>query len=244
MTDDNKGPVLVTGAGSGIGRAICDRLLTDGIEVVGWDIDADLLREPFKGEGEGVPEMHRYVVDVSDLTMVRETMAQVARKCDTLGGLVNCAAIVAINRTEIDWDKILATNLGGYVNTAEAAIPHLARDTAIVQISSLSASFGGSKMGAYSAAKGGVESYTRVLAVELANRTIRVNAIAPGWIATETNRPDPGSPAYINYTGRCPLARAGEAEEVASIAAFLLSTESSYINGQVITVDGGWSISM
>ena len=244
MTENNPGPVLVTGAGSGIGRAVCNRLLADGIGILGWDIDADLLREPFKGEGTDIPDIHRYIVDVSDVSLVRETMVQVNRKCATLGGLVNCAAIVAINRTEIDWDKILATNLGGYMNVAEAAIPHLAPDTAIVQISSLSASFGGSKMGAYSAAKGGVEAYTRVLAVELAGRRIRVNAIAPGWIATETNRPDTGSPAYINYTGRCPLARAGEAEEVASVTAFLLSVESSYVNGQVITVDGGWSISM
>jgi NAD(P)-dependent dehydrogenase (short-subunit alcohol dehydrogenase family) len=239
-----EGPILITGAGSGIGRAIVARLIAEGVEVVGWDRDADALRTLPGGDETGKNRLHRHVVDVADQLRVRETMAQVVTKSPILSGIVNCAGIVTLTHTDQEWDEILATNLLGYRNVVEAALPYLTSGGAIVQVSSLSARFGGARMAAYSASKGAIESYTRVLAVELAIRRIRVNAIAPGWIATKSNLPDSTDPHHQAYQARCPLARAGEPEEVAEVAIFLLSRAASYVNGQVITVDGGWSISM
>ncbi|HDS30903.1 MAG TPA: SDR family oxidoreductase [Firmicutes bacterium] len=237
-------PVLITGAGSGIGRAIANRLLADGVSVIAWDKDPELLREPFSDEEKSTPEIFRYVVDVSDSASVRETMAKITVKNPRISGLVNNAAIVGITHTESEWDEILSVNLNGYRNTVESTVNHLIPDSAIVQISSLSAHFGGAGMAAYSASKAAVEACTRVLAVELAVRKIRVNSVCPGWIATESNKPDLADPQFISYMARCPMSRAGNPEEVAHVVAFLLSSESGYINGQVITVDGGWSISM
>ncbi len=244
MTPHNVPTALVTGAASGIGRAIADRLLADGFIVLAWDIDADALRAPFNGEDPDQWTVCRYIVDVSDSSKVRETMSLAMRKHDSLSALVNCAGIVGKNRTDNDWNEIISTNLLGYRNVIEAALNHLESGASIVQISSLSASFGGASMAAYSASKAGIEACTRVLAVELGPKSIRVNTVAPGWIATESNTPDPDDPAYLSYRSRCPLGRAGAPDEVASVVAFLLSDASTYVTGQTIIVDGGWSISM
>jgi len=244
MEDKASGPVLVTGAGAGIGRAVVDRLLADGRDVLAWDRDADALREPFAHEDEAEVSLQRHVVDVSDAPEVRRTMALAVRKSPALSGIVNCAGIVASSHIDKEWEEVLATNLTGCRNVVEAALGHLGPGSSIVQVSSLSAAFGGARMGAYSASKGGLEAYTRVLAVELAPRGIRVNAVAPGWIATQSNMPAPDHPAFASYLNRCPLARAGQPDEVAAVISFLLSDQASYITGQVIAVDGGWSISM
>jgi 3-oxoacyl-[acyl-carrier protein] reductase len=244
MENEANGPVLVTGAGAGIGRAVVDRLLADGREVLAWDRDADALREPFHREDEVEASVQRHVVDVSDAPEVRRTMTLAINKSPTLSAIVNCAGAVATSHTEKEWEEVLATNLMGCRNVVEAALGYLGPGSAIVNVSSLSAAFGGARMAAYSASKAGLEAYTRVLAVELAPRGIRVNAVAPGWIATESNMPNPDHSAFTGYLKRCPLARAGEPGEVAAAISFLLSDQASYITGQVLVVDGGWSISM
>jgi 3-oxoacyl-[acyl-carrier protein] reductase len=225
---------LVTGGAGGIGTAINERLVEAGYTVLA----GDLTDAPAEG---GV---HRARVDVADATSVDEFVAAGAR-LGQIGAVVNCAGVVRFTPLtgydEADASMLWEINVAGSARVCRAAAAHIVDGGAIVNIGSLTGSFGrleGASL--YGATKAGVEAYTRYVACELAPRGIRVNAVAPGFIAV------PMSPSMRAVSGgeeevvkQVPLGRLGETTEVAEVVEFLLSDRASYVTGTTIWVDGG-----
>jgi len=225
---------LVTGGAGGIGTAINERLVEAGYTVLA----GDLTDAPAEG---GV---HRARVDVTDATSVDEFVAAGAR-LGQIGAVVNCAGVVRFTPLtgydEADASMLWEINVAASARVCRAAAAHIVDGGAIVNIGSLTGSFGrleGASL--YGATKAGVEAYTRYVACELAPRGIRVNAVAPGFIAV------PMSPSMRAVSGgeeevvkQVPLGRLGETTEVAEVVEFLLSDRASYVTGTTIWVDGG-----
>jgi len=215
---------LVTGAGSGIGRA-----LAHGFEEAGAHVHANDLRDA------------ELSYDVSDPQQVREMFAQLER----LDVLVNCAGITGwtdvLDPSEDVWDRVIDTNLKGtFFCSTEGAKLMRERGGAIVNVSTVVAVRGMGNLAAYGASKGGINALTIQLAVELAPHRIRVNAIAPGATNVERNLAD--DPQYAErWSPLIPLGRIAEPEEMVGPAVFLASDDASFVTGQVLYVDGGYT---
>jgi NAD(P)-dependent dehydrogenase (short-subunit alcohol dehydrogenase family) len=225
-----KGVALVSGAASGIGRATARRLARDGWAVVG----ADLREEP------GL-----VACDVTSTASVEAAVAHCLDEHGSLDAVVNAAGIGFplrfLEARDEDWNGMLDVNLMGTVRICRAALPHLRRSTqpgrGIVNFTSQAAKTGGLLIGApYSAAKAAVLCLTKTLAAEFAADGIRVNAVAPGIIETPFLDQVPG---IRERQAQLPLGRIGAPEEVASVVAFLLSPDASYLTGEIIDVNGG-----
>ena len=228
---------IVTGGASGIGLAIAERLIKDGLTVAVFDRD------------ECAVGAANYQVDVSDRAQVNDAVAQVASTLGAPTVLVNNAGVdgfKAFLEIELDeWNRLMAVNLTGTFLCCQAVIPHMieAGWGRIVNISSSSAQGGQQRMTHYVASKAGVIGLTKALALEFGPSGITVNTIPPGFIDTPMLRAaeakgllGPGVDAAIATT---PVRRAGRPEDIANATAFLVSEEASYITGQVIGVNGG-----
>ncbi|TNC47416.1 2-dehydro-3-deoxy-D-gluconate 5-dehydrogenase KduD [Rubellimicrobium rubrum] len=230
---------LVTGANTGIGQAIAVALARAGAEVgcaARRDPDETLDRIATEG-GQG----HAVPLDLSDPMAAGPVLEQ--------GGydiLVNNAGIIrradSLDFTEADWDAVMDLNLKAVFFTSQAFARALGgRAGAIVNIASLLSFQGGIRVPSYTASKHGVAGLTKILANEWASKGINVNAIAPGYIATnntEALRADADRNKAI--LDRIPAGRWGDPEDIAETAVFLCSKAASYIHGAVINVDGGW----
>jgi glucose 1-dehydrogenase len=240
--------IVITGAAQGIGAASAERLAADHARVALWDVRTD--------EGTALAQRliaagHQAVYvpcDVSRKADVDAALAATLAAFGTVDGLVNNAGIFRaadfLDITEADWDAVIAVNLKGSFLVGQAVARAMAahgRGGAIVNMSSVNGVMAIPSIASYNASKGGIDQLTRVMALALADHGIRVNAVAPGTIATElAARAVLGSEeAEARILGRTPMRRLGEPQEIADTVAYLLSDASSYITGEVIYVDGG-----
>jgi 3-oxoacyl-[acyl-carrier protein] reductase len=259
MTPSFTGKVaIVTGGAKGIGRATAERLLAGGAAVVVWDRDGDALARWRNAPGlpdDRFPDdrMAADQVDVADRVAVD---AAVARVLDRFGGvdiLINNAGIVRdaqlvkivdgqpVGRlAEDEFDAVIAVNLTGVFHCTQAVVPSMiARGGGVIcNASSVVARAGNFGQTSYVAAKAGVEGMTRVWARELGRHGIRVNAVAPGFIATDMTAAMPPH-LLARLAERAPLGRMGTADEVAAAYCFLASDAARFITGAVLPVDGG-----
>jgi meso-butanediol dehydrogenase/(S,S)-butanediol dehydrogenase/diacetyl reductase len=241
---------LITGAGSGIGKAMALRFAREGATVVIADQDgqaAEAVCALVKQNGGRAQPIE------ADVTVALEVQAMVRATVDTFGSLdvlVNQAGIIQvgdiIDLDEQEWDRVVAVNLKGvYLACKYGLRAMLAQGGGvIINTASISGLVGIPKQPAYCASKGGVIALTRALAVDYADRNIRVNCIAPGPIDTpwtENVLRAPGDPAseYRWIVMTQPLKRLGTPDEVAAAAAYLASDDAAYITGAVLTIDGG-----
>ena len=232
---------IVTGGAGGIGQAINRRLAQAGYTVVAGDLaDALAKDDPASGDGTVVAAE----LDVRDQASVDAAVAT-AVGLGRLRGVVNCAGLVRFTPVaeagEDEMDTLWRVNVAGMARMLKACAPHLGEGAAVVNIASLTGLIGrleGASM--YGASKAGVMAYTRYLACELAPQGVRVNCLAPGYIAV------PMSPSMRAVSGgeealipTVPLRRLGTVDEMAEIVEFLLSDRASYITGTTIVADGG-----
>ncbi len=269
---DLKGKVaVVTGAGRerGIGRAIAVRLATEGADVVAGDICRSFEEFPDYGLGdrEGLEETARLIrrmgvralpvcVDVTDssavdamVTAALEAFGRIDILVNNAGGAPGPAPVVLMD--EAAWEKTMAINATGTFLCSRAVARHMIERGGgkIVNISSSAGKSGSPFLSAYSAAKAAIIAFTRVLALEVAQHGIQVNAVCPGQVDTELQRwgwrvasvvaGQPYEDVVADEVSRIPAGRLETAEDVANLVAFLASRESDYMTGQAINVTGG-----
>lgn len=245
--------VIVTGAAAGIGRATALRFAAEGARVAAWDVrteDAEALHDALvEAGGEG----HVAHVDVTDGAAVQAAVDDVVERWGGVDVLINNAGILRDSQL-VKWrdgevvsmmsdeafDAVIAVNLRGVFLCTRTVVPHMIRGGggAIVNASSVVGLYGNFGQTNYAATKAGVINMTRGWARELGRHGIRSNAVAPGFIATEMVRSMPQKilDGMVRHT---PLARVGRPEEVAEAYVWLASSSASYVNGTVLSVDGG-----
>lgn len=235
---------VVTGAAKGIGREIALRFAQEGADVAAWDVETDEM-ESLKTEIEG--KGRRFLglqVDVSDFDTVKTAVENVLDGFSRIDILINNAGItrdnLVIRMSEVDWDSVIDVNLKGVFNCTKAISRVMLKQKSgrIINISSVIGIFGNAGQSNYAASKGGIISFTKSIAKELASRGITVNAIAPGFIDTGMTSLL-GDEVREKYLQSVPLRRMGTGKDVAEAALFLASDQASYITGETIRVDGG-----
>ena len=245
--------VLITGGAAGIGKATAERFAEEGANIVICDVNAELGEATVQALG---PEHSFYQVDVTNRDAVQKWVDDVAEKYGRIDVLVNNAGILADatlvkvkdgqlvkQMAEDAFDRVIAVNLKGVFNCTQAVAPAMIRQGSgvILNASSVVGLDGNFGQTNYVATKAGVVGMTKVWARELGRHGIRVNALAPGLIATEmlTSMPEKVLDGMIK---RIPLGRLGKPEEVANAYLFLASDDASFISGEVLRVDGAFVV--
>jgi len=239
---------IISGGTRGIGRAISLELARRGCNIAfNYAHNRDLAETLVTEVSSMGCEALAFAVSVADYSAVTGMVNDVKRTFGSIDFLVNNAGIVRdtllLRMKERDWDDVIDTNLKGAFNVSKAVAPIMlkARKGSVLNITSISGLHGMSGQVNYSASKAGMVGLTKAMAKEFAGRNVTVNALALGFV--ETALTDNLSEDYkAEIMKNIPLGRFGNAREIASIAAFLLSAEAGYITGQVIQVDGGLAI--
>ena len=250
MTDATARTAIVTGGARGIGAAIAARLAADGMAVGVLDLDEAGARNTAGLIADGGGRAIGLLADVSDAASVAAAVDQVASDLGPPVVVVNNAGVTRDNlifrMTDSDWDTVMNVHLRGAFLVSRAAQRHMvdAGFGRIVNISSTSA-LGNRGQVNYSAAKAGLQGFTKTLAIELGKFGVTVNAVAPGFVATEMTRATAerlGIPfdEYVRQrAANIPVGRAGQPEDIAHVVSFLVSEGAGYVSGQVIYAAGG-----
>ena len=264
---------LITGAGSGIGRAIALRFAAEGARVIANDVNAESAQKTVSEMGAAKEKARAIRADVSDSAQVRAMFSEIASNFGTLDVLVNNAGIseagpsrrdeinrkgeaqlaermtggdvqthwdITQNMADEEWLTVLGVHLNGTFFCTREALKLMSKKNrgSIINMSSVAALRGIPIAPHYGAAKGGILSFTRSLALEVSSRNIRVNAICPGWIDTPMTQ-DFSPMMKMALASQIPLSRFGRPEDVAATAVFLASDDSSYFTGQWLSPNGG-----
>ncbi|HJM93723.1 MAG: SDR family NAD(P)-dependent oxidoreductase [Alphaproteobacteria bacterium] len=238
--------VAVTGAARGIGLAVSEHLAEQGANVVLADLDERAAQESAAAIVARGGEAIAMAADVRRKSDMADLVGLGVERFGQLDGMINNAGIrnmgLVHEIAEADWDAVIEINLKGVFLSAQAAAVRMKEQGsgAIVSISSVAAFGGLPERGNYCSAKAGVSSLTRVMAAELAEDGIRVNAVGPGSVETDMARAN--SPKQRQaMISRTPMGRLGQPREVSSAVLYLLSDAASYVTGQTLYVDGGWT---
>ncbi len=233
----------VTGAGQGIGRAISLTLAREGADVVVSDINLEVARktvQEIEARGGQAVALKVDVTNLQDAEALTERAVQSFGKLDILvnnAGIYPSAPIIEIREEE--WDLVMDINLKGVFLCSQAAVRRMIvqRQGVIVNVASVDAKTRTTGNAHYAASKAGVISFTRTLACEMASYGIRVNAVSPGWIGTETLRKK--ADRWRQAVEEIPVGRLGTPEDVAEAVLFLVSDVAGYITGEILDVNGG-----
>jgi len=245
--------IVVTGAGKGIGRAIATGCAKNGADIVlNYRHQDESSKDAIMALTEKISERYQVRVysrqfDVRDKKSVDQAVREMLRDRLDISGWVNNAAVnhpgLLLTQSENDIREQIETNVLGPIFCCQAILPHLleTKSGAIVNIGSITSRFVSPGQSVYAASKGALASLTRALAKEYGRKGIRVNCVEPGPIDTDmfkTSKAIKGD----EIAARVALGRIGEADEIADAVAYLLSDQASFINGEVLTVDGGYSL--
>ncbi|GAA4322638.1 glucose 1-dehydrogenase [Pigmentiphaga soli] len=242
--------VLITGAGGGIGRALCRRFIEEGAHVAAFDKSADNLAGLRSFLGDAAGGCSQTVVDIADHAAVARAVQGVVDARGRVDALVNNAGWDVPAKfldTKPDlWQQLIAVNLIGPLNLHHAVLPHMAAagGGAVVNIASDAGRVGSSGESVYSACKGGIIAFTKTLAREYARDGIRLNAVCPGPTDTPLLRAffdegEYGQKLFEGLKRAIPLKRLGEPDDLHGIVAFMASDDARFMTGQVISVSGG-----
>ena len=239
--------VVVTGAGQGIGRAIALGVAAAGARVVLTDLRQERAESAAREIRDGGREAVAYSLDVTDAQACSDVAKRVDEEIGPVDVVVNNAGIIIREpidspRAHENWRQVFDVNVNGTFNVVHAFIPALRKTHgSIVNVASVAAFGGMNGALGYSPSKGAVRLFTQALARDLASDGIRVNAVAPGIIATEMSETTRDDPARLSgLMARTPMKRVGQPDEIAGPVIFLASAMASYVNGVILPVDGGY----
>ncbi|MDB5578971.1 MAG: 2-hydroxycyclohexanecarboxyl-CoA dehydrogenase [Bradyrhizobium sp.] len=241
---------FVTGAAGGIGRAICERFLEEGIDVAAADIDEAALNNMVTELGGNAAKLVPIVLDITNFEAAEAAVKRVIDEFGRIDILVNNAgwdvAKPFVETSADFWDKVISINLRGPLNLHRAVLPYMieAGGGRVINVASDAGRVGSSGESVYSACKGGLISFTKSVARECASKNIRLNAVCPGPTDTPLLRSfvgegEYGQKLYEKLKRSIPLKRLGQPKDLPGIIAFLSSDDADFITGQVISVSGG-----
>ncbi|MHB2149127.1 3-oxoacyl-[acyl-carrier-protein] reductase [Calditrichota bacterium LG25] len=235
---------IITGGASGIGLATVKKFLNEGATVIVWDMQTQTVEAILNEQPAYTQRLQAMEVDVADLPAVQQAAEEVFKRFGRIDILINNAGITRdatlLKMTAQQWQQVIDVNLTGVFNCGKAVAPYMVQQQSgkIINASSVVGLYGNFGQTNYVAAKSGVIGMTRVWARELGRKGITVNAVAPGFIATEMTQKVPPN-ILENIKEKTPLKRLGQPEDIANAYCFLASDEADFINGAVLSVDGG-----